>query len=129
MSTTAKNNLTGEKKIILAVIVFLFFSFAFLAYSEQKQTDPTGKNSWWEIYFENPKSQDLTFTIKNYGKAKKFHWKELEKDNAIPLQEADIFIPAGQKTTIPLSLKTAKKIILEVTDEENKKKEIYKLLD
>jgi len=129
MSIIAKNKLTSEKKIILTVIIFLFFSFSFLAYSERKQTDPTGQNSWWELYFENPQSQDLTFTIKNYGKAKKFHWKKLEKENPVPLQEADIFIQAGQKSTIPLSLEIEKKIILEVTDEENKKKEIYKIIN
>jgi hypothetical protein len=129
MSIIVKNNSTGEKKIILTVIILLFFSFAFLAYSERKQTDPAGKNSWWEIYFENPKSQDPTFTIKNYGKDEKFHWKELEADSTTALQESDIFIQAGQESTIPLFAIGEKKIILEVTDENGEKKEIYKSLD
>ncbi len=129
MHTTEKNNQTGEKKIITTVIVLLFLSFVFLDLSEQKQTDPTGKNGWWAIYFEDPKSQDLSFTIENNGKAKKFHWKETRTSDGAIIKEATISIPTGGKSTIPLSLDTdtkGEKIVLEVSDENGGTKEIYK---
>ncbi|MFZ2188136.1 MAG: hypothetical protein WAV73_01065 [Candidatus Moraniibacteriota bacterium] len=124
--------MNNEKIIILSITTFLFVSFLFLGYEEQRQIDPTGKNSWWTVYFENPQTQNLTFTIKNTGKAKKFHWKESTKDNALPLREADVFVPAGQKITIPLmndDLRGGERIILEISDESNNKKEIYKSIE
>ena len=131
MRITEKNNFSKEKKIISAIIALLFFSFVFLAYSEQKQIDPAGKNGWWAIYFENPKSEDLTFTIENNGKTKKFHWKEIAGDNTI-VEGADISVPTGQKNTIPLvdaTVPKGAKIIIEVSDEAGSKKEIYKTLN
>ncbi|MEI6587894.1 MAG: hypothetical protein WCO05_03005 [Candidatus Moraniibacteriota bacterium] len=119
----------NEKIIILSVTIFLLVSFIFLGHEERKQVDPAGKNSWWTVYFENPQSQDLTFTIKNTGKTKKFHWKEKVRDNDLPLREADVTVSAGQKSTIPLSSndsKVGERIILEISDESNNKKEIYK---
>jgi hypothetical protein len=119
----------NEKIIILSVTTFLLVSFIFLGYEERRQINPTGRNSWWTVYFENPQAQDMTFTIKNTGKARKFHWKEKVKGNDLPLREADITVPAGQKSTIPLSgndSRVGEQIILEISDESNNKKEIYK---
>jgi hypothetical protein len=130
MSITAINNLSGEKKIILALVIFLISSIGFLFYSEKKQLGSA--NAGWEIYFKNPQSTDLTFTIKNAGKSKKLHWKEFEEGSADTLREADIFISAGQENTIPLSdagTSEGEKIILEVSDEAGNKKEIYKLFN
>ena len=129
MHTTEKNNISSEKKIISAVIGLLFLSFVFLAYSEKAQTDPVGKNGWWAIYFENPKSQDLSFIIENNGKARKFHWKETIENDSATIQEADISIPTGQNHTIPLlnaGVPKTGKTIIEVSDEAGGKKEIYK---
>jgi hypothetical protein len=130
MSITAINNLSGEKKIILALVIFLISSTGFLFYSEKKQLGSA--NAGWEVYFENPQSADLTFTIKNAGKSKKLHWKELQGSSTDTLREADIFVSAGQENTIPLSdvgTSEGERIILEVSDEAGNKKEIYKLLD
>ncbi len=132
MHITEKNKMNSEKKIITAVIILLFLSFVFIAYSEKKQTDPNGKNDWWAIYFENPKSQDLSFTIENNGKVKKFHWKEIEESTNSILKEADVSIPAGQKNIIPLSsadTPKGQKIIIEVSSGAIEKKEIYKYID
>ncbi|MCX6761915.1 MAG: hypothetical protein NTY33_03710 [Candidatus Moranbacteria bacterium] len=131
MHTTEKNNLSGEKKIIYVVSALLLLSFIFLGFSEKKQTDPAGKTGWWAVYFENPKSPNLTFTIENNGKTKKFHWKEIAEDNTI-VEGADISVPTGQKNTIPLvdaTVPKGAKIIIEVSDEAGGKKEIYKTLN
>lgn len=133
MFITVKNNMTNEKKIIFSVLVFLAISFFFLSFVEWKRTDPTGKNSWWTVYFENPKSStDLTFTIENRGKAKKLHWKEIVGEDDLILGEADITIPAGQNSTILLPVAQVAqggRINIEVTDVTGEKKEIYKLIN
>ncbi len=122
-----QNNMTNEKKIILAVIVLLFAGFSFLFYSEQKQLKSTAKNGWWAVYFENPKTEDLSFTIENNKKANNFHWKEIAENNII--QETSVLIPAGEKKIImPDAKNLSGKIIIEIADEAGNKKEIYKII-
>ena len=67
ISITVKNKLINEKIIIFLIIFFLLASFSFIFYYEKKQQSPLADNMW-EVYFENPKSQELTFSIKNNGK-------------------------------------------------------------
>lgn len=132
MFTIVKNNIAGEKKVIFFVGIFIFVSFSYLFYSEQKQTNSTGGSGGWAVYFENPKSQDLTFTIENNGKTKKIHWKELSQDNGAILKEGDVWLSAGQKKTVSLKgadISSGEKIIIEVLDENGEKKEIYKIAE
>jgi hypothetical protein len=119
----------NEKKIIIAVVIFLVFSFGFLFYFEKKQLSLA--NAGWETYFEDPKSNNLIFVIENNGKTKKFHWKEIAGSNANILKESDVTIPAGQKSLIPLlsaDTPRGEKITIEVSDNTGKK-EIYKFLN
>ncbi|HAI74259.1 MAG TPA: hypothetical protein DCS28_02610 [Candidatus Moranbacteria bacterium] len=126
MFIIAKNNMTGEKKIIFFTIILLFCSFVFLSYSEQKQSKSIGENGWWAIYFENPQAEDLSFTIENNGKSNNFYWKEAAGNNII--QEASVLILSGEKKTIvPDANNLSGKVIIEITDEAGGKKEIYKL--
>lgn len=128
MFTIATNKPNSEKKIILALIVFLFSSFGFLFYFEKRQLDSADAS--WEVYFENPKSADLTFTIKNSGKTKRLYWQELLANNTTKQKEAELTIPAGQESTISLSGKNApekSRVTIEVSDEFGEKKEIYKI--
>lgn len=121
-----QTNINNEKKIILTVIILLFAGFSFLFYNEQKQLKSAAKNGWWAVYFENPKEQDLNFTIENNNQAKKFHWKEIFENNII--QEADITVLSGEKKTIiPETNNLSGKIIIEVADENGEKKEVYKI--
>jgi len=122
----------NEKKIILSVVVFLLSACIFLSFRAWKMADLTNGDSRWALYFENPTSQDLTFTLENKGVAHKLHWKELLGNANIVLQEGDVLIFAGQKNTITLlSVDTPKgeKITLEVLDQSGEKKEIYKILN
>lgn len=118
--------MTNEKKIILAVLIMLFAGFSFLFYNEQKQLKSADKNGWWAVYFENPKTQNLSFTIENKSKTEKFYWKEILENNII--QEAVISIPAGEKKAVllPETNNLSGKIIIEVSDENGGKKEVYK---
>jgi hypothetical protein len=133
MFTTVKNSLSGEKKIIFFVVLFIFLSSIFLFHEEQKKINSTNENGWWSVYFENPKSQDLNFVIKNNGEAKKFRWKAIaKKDKDETLKEADVYVPAGEISYISFSIsdtRKGEKVSLEVSDENDEKKEIYKLLD
>ncbi|MFA6177969.1 MAG: hypothetical protein WC694_03715 [Candidatus Paceibacterota bacterium] len=122
--------MSNEKKIIIASVVFLFTSVSFLFYSENQRL--RSADSGWEVYFQNPQSNDLTFIIKNNGKAKKFHWKKIIGNNVATQEEADSLVPAGQEKSIaPLfgaDTPRGEKIITEVLDESGRKKEIYKLI-
>lgn len=132
ISTIVKNKMASEKKIIFFVLVFVFFGFSFLFIKEYKQKNSAKPGNSWEVYFENPKStEDLTFSVKNYGKARKLHWKKMTKDDVI-LKDSDMLLSTGQKITIPLSSTSAQKgekITIEVLSENGEKKTLYKNID
>ncbi|MFA5961649.1 MAG: hypothetical protein WC848_03135 [Parcubacteria group bacterium] len=117
--------MSSEKKIIFALVILLFFSFCFLSYFEKKQLQPS--DAGWEIYFEDPQSDNLTFIIENNTKTKKIHWKEMAGESNVIIKEADILVVSGQKSTIPLLNESdGEKITIEVSDELGGKKEIHK---
>lgn len=117
--------MNNEKKIISTVIILLFIGFSALFFSEQQQIKSA---DWWAIYFENPQTEGLNFTIENKGKTTNFSWKKIIENNII--QEADIIIPSGEKKTIvPDTEKLIGKITIEIISESGEKKEIYKILN
>jgi hypothetical protein len=121
--------MSNEKKIIILLAVFLVTGVSFLFYSENKQLNST--DGGWALYFENPKSTDLTFVIENRGKTKKIHWKELSGNPANTLREGDVVVSSEQKSIIPLSgadISKGEKITIEASDQSDGKKEIHKLL-
>lgn len=131
MFTIATIKLNNEKRIMLALAVFLIASFGFLAYVEKEQFDMKNITDW-ELYFENPASNELTFSLKNNGQTKKLHWKAVAGEKGTVLEEADIVISAGQTETIPLSAAIGlpkEKISIEVIDASREEKTIYKLID
>ena len=117
----------SNRIIILTTVAFLFISFVFLSIVEMKQSDINSKNIW-TLYFSNPKSSSLDFTIENHSQNKVFHWQILldkilviEGDSAVSLNDTKtITVP---KDNLDLS---NKKITISVTDGNNNKKEVYK---
>ncbi len=113
-----------ENGIILSLIVFITVSFLYLAYTEQKQCDLNSYNVW-ELYFEDPKSDDLNFVIENHSLKTNFHWKvsiDTEK-----FKEGDAKITKGQSVKIDLSnLEFINKKITIIVINGDEKKEIYK---
>lgn len=116
----------NDKIIIFLTAIFIFLSFVFLSVVEMKQGDINSKNVWM-LYFANPKSSALDFTIENHSKNTNFHF-EIFSDKT-KVKEGDLTIPLGAVKTIPVSAENVvdKKITITVTNDE-KKKEIYKNL-
>jgi hypothetical protein len=114
------------KKIIISLILFLFLSFIFLAYTETKQENPQSQN-WWVIYFTNPKDSNLDFVIENNSNKTNFHYEILSDKNN--LEEKDIEIGKGIKKEIPVNINDTsdKKITIRVSIGDDIR-EIYKTL-
>jgi hypothetical protein len=125
----------SNKPIILSLIIFLLFSFGFLAYTETKQQSPASQN-WWLIYFSSPKDKNLDFVVENNSDQTNFHYEV--SDGASKLKEADINIVKGEKKEIKTAFASSdakaledkeaaadKKITIRVSAGDDSK-EIYK---
>lgn len=116
----------SNRIIIFTTVAFLFISFVFLSVVEMKQANLNSKDVWM-LYFSNPKSTSLDFAIENHSKNAAFHY-EIFLDKT-KVKEGDAMIQIGETKTIPVSAEDIanKKIIIDVTS-NNEKKEIYKNL-
>lgn len=117
----------NNKVIIFSTIGFLLVSFIFLSFIEQKKQDANSQN-WWVLYFENPKNESINFKIENHSNTNSFQWEIFTDKTSV--SKGAITIEKGQQKTIPVSSKgiVNQKVTITVTDSENKKKEIYKIL-
>jgi hypothetical protein len=117
-----------EQIIILITIVAFFISSLTLAYIEKNRSDENKGKDWWALYFNDPKDENLDFTIENHSNRSTFNWEVLADGEKI--QEAAFSIPKGEKKGFMATVRDidGKKIIITATDGE-KKKEIYKNFD
>jgi len=116
-----KNNLIA----ISVISMFLVCAF-FLAYVGTKNLDPANSNSWWTVYFQDPKSPNMSFDIENHSASTNFHW-EVDTDNNSTLLQGTENIKNNQtkNITIPdVSNKTGKISVVVTTDKD--RQEIYK---
>lgn len=119
----------NSKPIIYFLIMFLLISFSYLSYTGGKRIDYDYQNDWWVLYFDDPKSENLNFTIENHSANNNFHW-EASADSG-KIKEGDVEIKKGGTEKIGLpkpDFDKGKKITVEVFrgDEE---REIYKFID
>ncbi len=115
----------SQKLILLSIISFFVLSSFWLFFISGKYMNPDYNSDWWAIYFENPKSQDLSFVIENHSLKTTFQWKVIREESVI--QEGRLEIPRGKTKKIPVDFQAEsnEKIIIQVlTDSETK--EIYK---
>jgi hypothetical protein len=91
---------------------------------EMKQVDLSTKNIW-TLYFSDPKTDSLDFTIDNHSNRENFHFEILAGKTKV--YDGDVTVSNGATKIIPVSISdiTNKKIIISVTIGDNKK-EIYK---
>lgn len=117
----------NNKVIILTTSFFILVSFIFLATIERKQADINTKNIWM-LYFENPESNSLDFTVENHTPNTNFHWQILADKTVV--RQGDLNIKLGAKKTVPVLLADTdgKKITISVTGSENGNKEVYKII-
>lgn len=115
----------NEKRIIIAIVIFMIVSFLFLAYNEKKQQDPDYQKDWWAVYFIDPKSNSLSFVIENHGNSPEFHWQILK--NKKVAEEGDVNIKKGSSVNIApdMSANVPDKIDVKISDGKSDK-EIYK---
>ncbi len=117
-----------QRKLILFLIILFVLSSAYLFYTAKNYNDPNYQKNWWALYFENPKSDDLSFVIENHSDNTDFYYMVLSGIDKI--EEKNIQINKGEIKKIKLeniSLVGNKKIIVQVIS-NNEKKEIYKNL-
>lgn len=117
-----------QKKIIFFLIVLFILSSAWLFHSSNNFLDPNEGKNWWAIYFSNPKSNDLTFTIENHSDNNNFKFEILSDKEKIKADE--ISIKKGETFSINEKFEDAyknKKITIRVIN-GNETKEIYKNL-
>ncbi|HEX8974760.1 MAG TPA: hypothetical protein VF817_04725 [Patescibacteria group bacterium] len=118
----------NSSNIIIASLVALFvLSAAFLAYTETKQSNPDYSRNLWMTYFNDPKSQDLSFTIENHSASSSFRWEVFA--DKVSVAKGDANVKLDEKKSISLSINdtAGKKILIKITA-ENSSKEIYKNL-
>jgi hypothetical protein len=112
--------------LIITSTLGLFIIFGlFLAYTETKSMDLANAKTWWTAYFQNPKSNDLSFTIENHSATNLFHW-ELVSGNSSPTQGDETIANNHIKNiSVTQSPDLNQKITIIITH-GNDKKEIYK---
>ena len=117
----------NNKIIPIIILGMLLLSFVFLSVLETKQSNINSKNIWM-LYFSDPKSSSLDFTIENHSQNKTFHWQILLDKTMVT--EGDSTILLGSIKTLPVPTDSIdlsnKKITISVTDSNSNKKEIYK---
>lgn len=116
----------NSRIIVIFTVIFFLASALFLAYTENRQSDENLQKDWWILSFDNPKGDDLNFTIANHSQKTSFHWELISGTNKI--QEGDAKIAKGSTWTSNVQADNLTgKITIRVTSGEDKK-EIYKSL-
>lgn len=117
--------LNQNKKIIIFIIILLFVSSVSLFFFEGYYKNTTG-GDWWAVYFNDPKSKDLNFTIENRGASDDFVWELWLGDKKV--QEGKERIAEKDKKSVETTQGTYKgKISVKVLS-GGEKREIYKNL-
>ncbi len=116
--------MNSNKTIVIFTVIFFLASALFLAYTENRQSNENLQKDWWVLSFNDPKSEDLKFTVENHSNENNFHWEILVGKKKT--QEGDIKILKGSSWTSNVQLDNLSgKIIIRVSSGSDKK-EIYK---
>lgn len=116
----------NNKTIVIFTVIFFLTSALFLAYTENKQSDENFQKDWWVLSFNNPKNDDLNFTIENHSQKTSFHWELISGMDTISGGDAKIAKGSTWTSNVQVENLTGK-IIIRVSDGSDKK-EIYKNL-
>lgn len=114
-----------QRNIIIFLIVLFLASSSWLFRASDKFVDPNIGKNWWSIYFSDPNSNNLNFTIENHSDQTDFHWAVLGTQK---LKEGDEEIAKGETKNISVEDDfDAEKMTVEVILGDESKK-IYKNL-
>lgn len=119
----------NNKKIILLAVFLMLASFIYLAAREIHFADYKTGGQTWFLYFNEARSNDLSFTIENYSQHQNFTWS-LYLDNDKIQEDSGEIISGSQKIITPnINLPDigGKKITVKVTADKDEK-DIYKFI-
>lgn len=72
-----------QKILILFISLLLILSSAYLFNISEKKQDLDAEKNWWIVYFQEPISNDLTFSIENHTQNTSFSWEVFSEKNKI----------------------------------------------
>lgn len=107
--------------LFLTIALLILASFSFLAWTESVQRDPRN-TSWWSLSFDNPLTDNLSFTIENFSPHQEFNYV------ITPQNEKEISgtmtIPQGTRKTmtVPAQLRAATITVTTAADTKSLKK-------
>jgi hypothetical protein len=91
--------MTTSRTIIITIALLFVCSFSFLAFAGWKQQQYDYSHLWWTLSFNDPESNDLSFTIENHSDQTAFHWEILLDKTSISKGDATLNI--GETKSIP----------------------------
>lgn len=115
-----------QRNIIIFVVVLFVASSFWLFYQSSIQTDPNLNENWWLLNFNDPKSNNLDFTIENHSNQTGFHWRVVENSQILKQGDVQIKKGASQEVAVP-QVKTPGRVDVQVTS-GNSRENIYKNL-
>ncbi len=117
----------NSKILPLSIVILLFSAVLFLGISEYRQINDVKKNSWWALYFEDPKGSYLDTVIENHGESSEYRWEIYLEKNLITQNSATL--ENGQKKEIPIVTTDlpGRKVTIKVY-RGNEKRELYKII-
>ncbi|HBP00684.1 MAG: hypothetical protein UY41_C0056G0007 [Candidatus Moranbacteria bacterium GW2011_GWE1_49_15] len=116
---------TGNFLITAFFVIFLALSFSYLSYVETKNSDYSHGKNWWSLYFDDPKSEGLSFYVENFSDAEEFFWEIKFEENTV--RKGSTVVSRGEKGLVPISSSglEGRQISIEVSGGGDSKK-IYK---
>ena len=79
-----------QTKIILFLLGLFLASSIYLFSIDSDYNNSENNDNWYALYFTEPKSDSLDFTIKNFSGETNFHWEVLADNKKISEQDANI---------------------------------------
>lgn len=115
-----------QKKLIIFITLLFVLSASYLSYVSDRSLRSDAGKKWWAIYFEDPKSDSLNFTIENHSARNNFHWEILDDNQKV--REGDVEIETGGSKKISPDIQNPAGKNSVVVSSGSDKKEIYKNL-
>ena len=116
-----------SKKLILIIIATFLLSALSLAYVEHGLRDENLGKNWWQVYFNEPNGSSLDFIIENHAEKENFSWEVMADQSKVTGNTIIVKKGEQKKLTLDLGDLRDKKILIIVSEGQDKK-EIYKNL-
>jgi hypothetical protein len=117
-----------SRSISIIFSLIILASLAYLGAEEYIQTNSAQNESWWTVYFEEPKGSDLDMAIENHGEKADFRWEIFLEKNIV--SEGSTTLENGQKKSVPIkSTDIPKRKVTIKVYKDKEKRELYKTIE